>query len=97
MSHDVDLSHYVPLHLDEPEKFLFWDRDVAIIAFVGLIFGLLTGFRLSGLAAGVALAFYYKRLKSGRHPGSSVHLSYWYLGKPRFKALPPSYFRVLVG
>lgn len=36
-----DLSHYVPSRLDDPEKFLFFRKDVAAIGLTGTIGGVL--------------------------------------------------------
>jgi conjugal transfer pilus assembly protein TraL len=92
-----NLSHYIPRRLDDPSKFLFWELDVAAIGFVGLVMGVLSGFPILGLGLGVSLAFYYSKLKAGKHPGMLMHLLYWLTGFIRTKALPDSHLRELNG
>ncbi|WP_244116028.1 type IV conjugative transfer system protein TraL, partial [Burkholderia gladioli] len=49
-----DLSHYIPSRLDDPEKFLFFRKDVAAIGLGGTIVGVVLGYTLLGLLVGVA-------------------------------------------
>lgn len=87
-----NLSHYIPRRLDDRGKFLFWEIDV-----VGIIVGIATEYRIGGLILGILLAATYKKLKSGRHPGIAVHLSYWFAGTPTPKSLPASHYREFNG
>jgi conjugal transfer pilus assembly protein TraL len=93
----TDLSHYIPQRLDAPGKFLFWEYDVALIALAGVLLGLAIEKQLIGLIIGVIAAFFYNKLKAGRHPGMASHLLYWYMGTPTPKSLPPSNIRELIG
>jgi len=92
-----DLSHYVPSRLDDPEKFLFFRKDVAAIGLTGTIAGVVASHTLLGLVAGVALAAAWQKFSSGQHPGMSAHVMYWVLGLPAPKKLPPSDLRELNG
>ncbi|MBS2132348.1 type IV conjugative transfer system protein TraL (plasmid) [Burkholderia thailandensis] len=92
-----DLNHYVPRRLDDPPKFLFWSVDVATIALVGLILGVLAGYILVGLGMGVALALAWQKFSSGKHPGMAAHVIYWVIGWPEPKKLPPSHLREFNG
>lgn len=92
-----DLSHYIPRRLDDSGKFLFWDVDVAVVALLGMIIGLATEYRILGVILGVLMAFGYKKLKTGKHPGIAAHLMYWFIGNPVSKELPPSYIREFNG
>jgi len=91
-----DLSYYIPRRLDDLGKFLFWQLDVAAIVLIGLIVGVPSAFPILGLCSGVLLAFFYRKLKAGNHPGM-MHLLYWLGGLITLKALPPSHLRELNG
>lgn len=97
MSEQTDLSHYVPRRLDDAGKFLFWDRDVALIGLAGVLIGIATDMPVIGLALGLLLAFLYGKLKTGKHPGMATHLLYWFTGLPEPKELPASHIRELNG
>ncbi len=97
MSQAQDTSHLIPRRLDAAGKFLFWDVDVAAFALLGMLIGLGTGYNLSGLIVGIAMAFAYAKLKAGRHPGMATHLLYWWTGMPQPKELPGSHLRELNG
>ena len=92
-----DLSHYVPSRLDDPEKFLFFRKDVAAIGLTGTLGGVLLNHTLLGLVAGVAIAALWQKFSSGQHPGMSAHVMYWVLGQPAPKKFPPSDLRELNG
>lgn len=97
MSEKTDLSHYIPRRLDDAPKFLFWEFDVAGLGLTGVFMGIATGFPVLGLLLGLALAFSYTKLKSGKHPGMANHLLYWFTGVPTPKELPGSHIRELNG
>ncbi len=92
-----DLSHYIPARLDDSGKFLFWERDVASVALLGIFVGIGTGFPIIGVVGGAGLAYAYSRLKSGSHPGMATHLAYWFTGIPEPKELPGSHLREFNG
>ncbi len=92
-----DLNHYVPSRLDDPEKFLFFRKDVAMIGLAGTVVGVVAGYPLIGVVAGVVLAAAWQKFSSGQHPGMSAHVMYWVLGQPAPKKLPPSDLRELNG
>lgn len=97
MSRKTDLSHYIPRRLDDSAKFLFWDIDVAMIGFAGVMLGISTGFPIIGMGLGMAGAYGYGKLKAGKHPGMATHLLYWFTGFPEPKELPGSHIRELNG
>jgi len=97
VSEHEDLSHYIPRRLDAPAKFLFWDIDVAGVAVSGMMLGVATDFRVLGLLCGITLAFFYNKMKAGRHPGMAAHLMYWFTGMPVPGSLPPSHLREFNG
>jgi conjugal transfer pilus assembly protein TraL len=94
---DQDLSHYIPRHLDNSGKFLWWDLDVAGVGMLGMLVGMGTGHVLLGVILGIGLAYGYGRIKAGKHPGVAAHLMYWWFGQPQTKDLPPSHLRELNG
>ena len=96
MTHQ-DLSHYIPRRLDDRGKFLFWDVDVTFVALIGILLGVATEYRISGVILGVVMAHSYKKLKSGKHPGIAAHLMYWFAGMPVPDELPASHFREFNG
>lgn len=97
MSQDDQLRHYVPRRLDDKPKFLFWELDVAAIAFAGFFLGIYAGLAWGGVALGIFLATGWSRVRSGKHPGMAIHVMYWFTGYPNLNALPPAYIRELVG
>lgn len=92
-----NLAHYIPRHLDDRQKFLFWEIDVAIIALIIASIGIYISFPISGIAAGIAIAYLYSKLKTGQHPGMATHLLYWFVGFPNLKECPNSYLREFNG
>lgn len=97
MSDRDDLSHYIPRHLDDAPKFLFWELDIAGVCLMGILVGIATGFPILGVGLGVGVAFLYSKLKAGKHPGMATHLLYWLTGFPEPKELPRSHLRELNG
>lgn len=95
---DNEIKYQIPTRLDETSKFLFWDWDVAAVAIGVAYAGIWAGNFPVWMIAGIGLAFLYSKLKSGRHPGFSIHLLYWYLpSKDLFRRTPPSHIREFFG
>lgn len=46
---------------------------------------------------GIAAAYCYRKLKTGKHPGVATHILYWFTGFPEPKELPGSHIRELNG
>jgi conjugal transfer pilus assembly protein TraL len=87
----------IPRKLDEPPKFLFWDFDIAMLFFVGISFGILTGSMLIGLGTGLGMAWLWQKTKSGKSKGFAIHWLYWRTGMPGFKRTPESARRDFLG
>lgn len=95
-----DLQYYIPRRLDDVLKLLWWEFDVAAFTLVGLMAGIWVGglwtFVLLGL--GVLASWGFGYMKSGKHPGFTIHVYYWFLPSERtFKRTPPSHLRELIG
>lgn len=97
MSEESRLSHYVPRRLDDGAKFLFWSMDIAAIGLMGILVGVGTDLPYLGLALGILGAYWYGKLKSGKHPGIANHLLHWFTGFPEPRELPGSHLRELNG
>ncbi|AJG22224.1 type IV conjugative transfer system protein TraL [Cupriavidus basilensis] len=93
------IEETLPLTLDDPHQFLFWEMDVAMIT--GLLFYLGFAFADSFLVGGVlgfAAGFTLQKMKSNKHKKYSVHLSYWYLPvNIGLQRTPPSAMRRFMG
>lgn len=89
----------IPRRLNDPPRMFWWDLDLALLVLAPTILGMVAGYFLSGVAAGVLTAWAYGRMKSGKHPAYALHLLYWYLPEAvvKLKCTPPSHFRELVG
>lgn len=99
MSHSNEEQFHlmVPRRLDDTQKVLFWDFDTAIV-FLGVLFvGIMAGYLLTSMAAGVALAAAVQKMKSGQRRGYMLHVLYWHLPWNVFKRTPPSCIREFVG
>lgn len=64
---------------------------------MGVLVGIGSGFPVIGLFLGIGAAFFYGKLKAGKHPGMATHLLYWFTGFPEPKELPGSHIRELNG
>lgn len=95
---DDDLKLAIPVKLDDPPKFLWWDFDVAMIFMFGVIFGLVTQFALLGVVIGLFAAYGYQKTKQGKHKAFAIHFLYWKFGiSMGVKSMPPSYVREFKG
>lgn len=97
MSADEDYAHYVPRHLDDAGKFLFFEKDVGMVFILVLMGGVMAGYQIIGLIVACIVSFQINKVRAGKHPGIAFHLMYWFAGYPKFKALPPSYVRIFRG
>ena len=93
-----NLKFLVPKYLDTQPKLFIWDFDVAMIFMVVMGLGIVMGAFITPLVMSMVLCSFYQKMKSGRQPGYSIHLLYWYMpmnvGNRR---TPPSCIRNFVG
>lgn len=94
-----DAAYNIPRRLNDPPRMFWWDLDLALLVLASTLLGMVAGFFLSGVAAGVLTAWAYGRMKSGKHPAYALHLLYWYLPDAvvKLKCTPPSHFREFIG
>ena len=92
------LSLRMPRHLDDPDKLLWWDFDVVLVAMSMFVLGIVGDMVLSGAILSFFLGKFYGSFKSGKARGFTTHMSYWYLPlKMNFKVIPDSEQRFFVG
>jgi conjugal transfer pilus assembly protein TraL len=90
---------YIPKRLDEPEMVLFWTMDELGIMITPLIVGVINGYTLVGLLAGLISFLLWRKVKGGSID-YVVSLCYWYLPSQKMlnlKFTPPSYKRFFIG
>lgn len=91
---------YIPRTLDQPEKFFLWEIDQFVLMVLICGVGITMGMMLSAMFIGVATAYGYGKLKSGKHPKFATHLMYWWLPSaisPKMQITPPSDYRYFLG
>jgi conjugal transfer pilus assembly protein TraL len=95
-----DSQFYIPKHLDEPPRWLFWTLDEASCLIAPPLMGLIIfDHLLMGFLLGFVLMLFIKKMKGREGHHFLLSLAYWYLPKveKHFKALPPSYIREYLG
>ena len=95
----TDVSLEIPRRLNDPPRMFWWDIDVALLVVGAALAGMISGFFVSGCAAGVLLASAYGRAKAGKHPAFALHLLYWHVpgAVTGLKRTPPSHLREMTG
>ncbi len=92
------LSLRMPRHLDDSEKFLWWDFEQALIVVAIIGFSIVVNMITVGVVFGVVAGIALGRIKSGRSRGYLVHTAYWYLPLDLgMKRTPPSHVARFVG
>jgi conjugal transfer pilus assembly protein TraL len=92
-------KYHVPQHLDTPFKIVIWTVDEFLV-FVVPLFLMISTFNapLTGVAIGGGLMMLLKKLKGEEGHHVLLHLMYWYLPPVvRYKVIPPSYCREIIG
>ena len=97
MSGQNDYSHYVPTEIDTKPKFLMFDQDLMVGAFLIFIAGFAFGFPIVGLICAIMLLLSFNKVKAGLHENYMLHLFYWVGNSPKLKEVPESYNRQFFG
>ena len=94
-----DAEYDIPRRLNDAPRMFWWDLDLALLVLASTLLGMVAGFFMSGIVAGVLAACAYGRMKSGKHPAYALHLIYWYLPDTvvKMKCTPPSHLREFIG
>ena len=93
-------SMALPRYLDEPERFLLWTLDEAMVMFVPMVAGLLWHHSGMGLLCGVSLFAMYHQLKTYSHGFFIVKgFCYWHGLCPAifWRHLPLAWHREVLG
>lgn len=70
-------KYYIPKHIDDPARIVFFTIDeAALIAFV-MIVSLALGYELIGLLLAIAAYYFYKTLKGKEGPAFIKKYMYW--------------------
>lgn len=94
-----EAQFWIPQYLDEPERFLFFTMDEALVLFAPVGFGIFANHFMLGLVLGIAGLFGYRKLK-GTHGKSVMHFAkYWYFpaSMSSLRCTPPSFIRFYQG
>lgn len=87
----------VPLTLDAPARFLFWDIDYVLVASSAFLLGCV----ISGLGFAFVLGFLapyaWSRARSGHGVNRALATVYWHLPLDTFTRVPASARRHFVG
>jgi len=95
---DID-AFYIPKHLDDPERWLFWTIDEAIVLIAPFILGIALDHSFIGIVMSIILYMLYKKFKSTGVDNLIQYLIYWYFPSwlSGLKFTPPSYIRTYIG
>ncbi len=90
--------YFIPRRLDDPERWLFWTVDEAVVLLGPALLGLAANSFLTGLLIGTGGWVALRRIKRGG--AHAVHYAlYWFLPDfaLRLTRTPPSHIRLYVG
>ncbi len=92
-------SDVIPRRLDDPERWLFWTVDEAVVLMGPALLGLAANQFPTGLVAGLAGWLVLRRVKRGGGANIARYALYWFLPDfvLRLKATPPSHLRRFTG
>ena len=95
---DTNRKYLIPQRLDDPARFLFVDMDVAMVAMVCFVGGMLCNLTITCSAIGIGLAWMYQKVKAGKHRAIGAHAIYWHLPFSfGFRRTPQSNVREFIG
>ncbi len=84
----------IPRRLDEPERWMFWTVDEALVMLVPTITGMMTGFLIVGAGLGIGMFLFLRRIKGNGQANLGLYALYWFFPNLfGFRATPPSAIR----
>jgi conjugal transfer pilus assembly protein TraL len=85
--------------LNDPMMFLLVHMDVAAVAMMVALAGLMVGHLVLGMICSVFIAYYLQKFKSNHHRGYWKHLLYWHFPSwfLRLRSTPPSHIKEMIG
>ena len=92
-------AYYIPRQLDEPERLLFWSMDEALLMLLPVGIGIMSGFILTGVIAGIMFFLLWKKIKGAGQVNLAMYGVYWFFPSilSGMKFTPPSYQRFYLG
>lgn len=91
-------KYYIPKHLDEPPRWLFWTLDEACALLLPVILNLMVfNHLIVGLGIGISMMLLLRKLKGAQGHYFLMNLIYWHLPVSHFQVTPPSYIREYLG
>lgn len=87
-------AYMIPRRLDEPERWMFWTVDEALIMLAPSVFGMMAGFLAIGAGIGLAGFLALRRAKGNGQANLGLYALYWFFPNIfGFKATPSSCVR----
>ena len=84
----------IPRRLDEPERWMFWTVDEALVMLAPLVTGMMTGYLPIGAVVGIGGFLFLRRIKGNGQANLGLYAIYWFFPNVfRFRATPPSVIR----
>lgn len=89
----------IPRRLDDPERWLFWTVDEAVVLLGPALLGLAANAFVGGLVTGVCGWLLLRRVKRGDGAHAVHYALYWFLPDftLRLSGAPPSHIRLYAG
>lgn len=87
----------IPRRLDEPERWMFWTIDEALVMLIPLVTGMMMDFLLIGAVLGIGGFILLRRLKGNGQANLGLYAIYWFFPNVfNFRAAPLSAIRRFV-
>ena len=93
-------DYYVPSHLDDQPRMLFWEVDEFLAMCVPLGIGIVIDFIFLGAIGGLFAAYGVNKIKAGYGRAIILHTIYWNMPSDilfKMKRTPPSHIREFIG
>ena len=95
-SGDVE-PYYIPRHLDDPERWLFFTLDEALVIVGPILLGIIFHMFELGIVLSVVGYVAFKKFKGSEQANVAAYGVYWYFPAFGLKGTPPSCVRRYVG